>query len=97
MPANAHRMLEASWSGTTKFRQAAEYMEDVVDVGVDDDTQKQLIAQSDIDEKTDEEHEPTGRIGSLVLRERLVGDGLLSAARLRSEPGSAGAGSSDGA
>ena len=58
MPANAKRMLEASWSGTTKFRQAAEYKEDVVDVGIDDDGQKQNIAQSDLDEKIDEEHEP---------------------------------------
>ena len=82
-------MLKAAWSGTTECREAEEYIENNVDAEIDEH-RKKFIAQPDLDEKIDEDQEPAGHIGSLVRRERLVGDGLLSMARIRCEPGLVG-------
>ena len=60
-------MLKAGWTGFTEFREAEEYIEDNVDAEIDEH-RKEFIAQPDLDEKIDEDQEPVGHIGSLVLR-----------------------------
>ena len=86
MPSNSHRMLKAGWTGVTEFREAEEYIENNVDGEIDENHEK-LIAPPDLDEMIVEDQEPSGQIGSLILRERLVGDDLLRVRRDRCEPG----------
>ena len=75
---------------TACSREAEEYIENNVDREVDEHHEK-LIAPPDLNEKIVEDQEPAGHIGSLILRERLVGDNLLRVRRDRCEPGLGGA------